>query len=301
MRSGFFWRFFRAIRPERNTVSPYFISFICPKCDALYCGKCAEALSLLDNACWVCNEPIETSKPVNRIEGSTQITENEIKSESDIMDESTIPEVAVKKRVFLSYSTLDSEYFKIPTIVERLKNYPKIERVSFWEADSGENVVEFMEKTLGKSNDVLIFDELEEGELKEIMRKTSLSLFIPLKTKEHRVGFLLLGEKSSGDIYFEHDLRTFEILAPEFAVALQNSQSYSEVQEFSRTLEIRVEKRTQELQEAQKRELTLKDEFVFIASHDLKTPVTAIDGFLNLIKQSKKKNFHKIQDKRRSL
>ena len=69
----------------------------------------------------------------------------------------TVPEVSVKKSIFLSYSTLDSDYFQIPTIVERLKLYPEIENVSFWEADSGENVVEFMEKTLGKSNVFVLF------------------------------------------------------------------------------------------------------------------------------------------------
>lgn len=33
--------------------------------------------------------------------------------------------------------------------------------------------------------------------------------------------------------------------------------------------------------------LKLKDEFVFIATHDLKTPVTAIDGYISLIKEDK--------------
>jgi len=51
-----------------------------------------------------------------------------------------------------------------------------------------------------------------------------------------------------------------------------------------------------ELQAAEKRELTkakellkLKDEFVFIATHDLRTPVTAIDGYISLIEEEKPK------------
>lgn len=39
------------------------INYICPECDALYCIKCSEALSNLENACWVCNEPFDESKP----------------------------------------------------------------------------------------------------------------------------------------------------------------------------------------------------------------------------------------------
>ena len=39
-------------------------TYICEKCDALYCVNCAKALTDLENQCWVCNEPIDESKPV---------------------------------------------------------------------------------------------------------------------------------------------------------------------------------------------------------------------------------------------
>ncbi|MFX1276287.1 MAG: hypothetical protein ACFFBP_05550 [Promethearchaeota archaeon] len=39
--------------------------YVCSKCDALYCEKCARALSNLENVCWVCNQPINESKPSN--------------------------------------------------------------------------------------------------------------------------------------------------------------------------------------------------------------------------------------------
>ena len=51
----------------------------------------------------------------------------------------------------------DSDYFQIPSIVENLKKYSEIEDISFWEADSGENIVDFMEKTLRKSNTFILF------------------------------------------------------------------------------------------------------------------------------------------------
>lgn len=37
--------------------------YICPDCRALYCEKCAHALTKLENACWVCNVPFDKSKP----------------------------------------------------------------------------------------------------------------------------------------------------------------------------------------------------------------------------------------------
>lgn len=37
--------------------------FLCPNCEALYHEDCARTLSDLENACWVCNQPIDEKKP----------------------------------------------------------------------------------------------------------------------------------------------------------------------------------------------------------------------------------------------
>ncbi len=39
------------------------VNYICPECDAFYCIKCSIALGNTENACWVCNEPFDKSKP----------------------------------------------------------------------------------------------------------------------------------------------------------------------------------------------------------------------------------------------
>ena len=44
-----------------------FNTYICTGCDVLYCEKCARALSNAENVCWVCEEPIDKSKPVKQI------------------------------------------------------------------------------------------------------------------------------------------------------------------------------------------------------------------------------------------
>ena len=38
-------------------------SYIC-ECGAIYCGNCAQALTNLENVCWVCDIPIDYLKPV---------------------------------------------------------------------------------------------------------------------------------------------------------------------------------------------------------------------------------------------
>ncbi|MFX1349577.1 MAG: PHD finger domain-containing protein [Promethearchaeota archaeon] len=44
-----------------------FNTYICTGCDVLYCEKCARALTNAENVCWVCEEPIDKSKPVKPI------------------------------------------------------------------------------------------------------------------------------------------------------------------------------------------------------------------------------------------
>ena len=38
-------------------------TYICPECKTLYCENCARALTLLENACWVCKRSIDSAKP----------------------------------------------------------------------------------------------------------------------------------------------------------------------------------------------------------------------------------------------
>lgn len=38
-------------------------SFICPECETFYCEKCARAMIDLENVCWACDKPLDSSKP----------------------------------------------------------------------------------------------------------------------------------------------------------------------------------------------------------------------------------------------
>lgn len=62
----------------KNKVEKY--NFICPKCNAFYCQNCAETLTGLENACWMCETPFDESKPVKLQE----IEEREIEIEQNL-------------------------------------------------------------------------------------------------------------------------------------------------------------------------------------------------------------------------
>lgn len=111
---------------------------------------------------------------------------------------------------------------------------------------------------------------------------------IPLNIGEEAVGLLVLGPKL-GTLarYTSSDIKFLMEFGAQAARSLKNANSYRKIQEFNRTLEIKVIERTHQLEELQAAQLKLKDEFVFIATHDLATPVASIVGFLSLInKQS---------------
>ncbi len=154
------------------------------------------------------------------------------------------------------------------------KKIKNIDSVGF----SDKNILnnDYFVNLLDAGRSIYIFENLENGVIKDFMRENEISVILPLKVETKSIGLLVLGPKSSGESYDDKDVDFFEIFGPEVAVGIQNAQSYKEIQEFNLTLEKKVIERTKEL-----------DEFVFIATHDLKTPVTAIDGYISLIEQEK--------------
>jgi signal transduction histidine kinase len=146
---------------------------------------------------------------------------------------------------------------------------------------------------------IVAFDDLEESPTKMLLRQESLAVIMPLKVKSTQHGLLVLGEKASGEIYSQQDIDVLEILIPQLSVAIQNAKSYEEIKGFADTLKVEVANATADLKKANKdlRHLDkLKDEFVFIATHELKNPVTAMRGYLSMLQEG---SFGIIPDKMR--
>lgn len=131
-------------------------------------------------------------------------------------------------------------------------------------------------------SETVVFDDLEEGSIKNLMRSKNLALVKTLKVKDKIIGLLMLGEKASGEVYSSQDLTLLDIFSPEVAVAIQNSQSYDKIKRFNVILSQEVQKATADLRLANERLKSLdelKDDFVSIASHELRTPMTAIRSY----------------------
>ena len=151
-------------------------------------------------------------------------------------------------------------------------------------------------RSLAPAARVLTLEELEEGPLKDAFRRLEVAFAARMYVEANEVGTLVLGPKLSGEVYYPRDTELLHVFTDEAGIAIQNAKAYEEIQKFSAELEKRVEERTKELKDTEEREVAkakelvkLKDEFVFIAAHELKTPVTAIRGFTELISEMKAK------------
>ena len=73
-------------------------------------------------------------------------------------------------------------------------------------------------------------------QLEENMRILTASVIIPSSLEDRFMGFIVLGDKLSGQIYTSDDLSVFQVLASQAALAIENAQFYEEAKEMQQQI-----------------------------------------------------------------
>jgi signal transduction histidine kinase/ActR/RegA family two-component response regulator len=108
-----------------------------------------------------------------------------------------------------------------------------------------------------------------------LLTQTKAWIAVPLKIKDRIFGSLMV-DRIQAHSLTQDDLELMMTVAHQVAIALDNAAAYEQIEELNVGLEAKVRERTADLEQADR----LRSQFLSHVSHELKTPLTSIKGFL---------------------
>lgn len=159
-------------------------------------------------------------------------------------------------------------------------------------------------KTLAEYRDKLFQQDTAYLENKHVYKRMQVSNCVVaarLETHNDFIGYILFGPKNSGRAYTRQDIDLIRITSDELALGVQNALRFEEIRLFNRTLQEKVNEATAQLRRTNtelRRLDEAKDEFVSMASHQLRTPLTSVKGYISMVLEG---DAGKITDTQRQL
>lgn len=152
----------------------------------------------------------------------------------------------------------------------------------------------------------IVTDELTDtySTLEKALQENNVGLIrgmdIGFQSKRKSFACMILGNKKSGNVFSGQDVKVIEALCNELVIALQNALRFEEIEQFNETLRQKVEDATRQLRESNKKLKQLnesKDDFIGMASHQLRTPLTSVKGYISLVMDGDAGRINKDQKK----
>ena len=121
--------------------------------------------------------------------------------------------------------------------------------------------------------------------LRRLLTSHRIAIVLPLVQDSLVIGYLFLGDHRSGE-YKNRDTKVLRTIADELIIAINNALAVQEIKELNATLQQRIDSATKELRASNTQLQRLdkaKDEFVGMASHQLRTPLTSVKGYISMV------------------
>ncbi len=163
----------------------------------------------------------------------------------------------------------------------------------------------FSKRLQALRQEVIISDTLmsQGGDLGKVLSTKDIAVLARLRggaDSSKPYGYIVLGAKKSGNPYTSQDVKLLDIIVNQLSIAIQNALRFEEIQQFNVTLQRKIDEATRDLRKANEKLKAMdetKDEFISMASHQLRTPLTSVKGYVSMVLEGDAGKLNPMQKK----